>query len=96
VVDAVRGRSRADRVADRVVVVVVSMLEPGTRAGTLTVEIVDHLAKEDDGPVVLTAIGAAAVVEIDRFGVTIEQFADSMRALKRGRDAELARKLKEN
>lgn len=82
---------RADRVVDAV-----SISEPGTRAGTLIVEIVDHLAKEDDGPMAITAIAAVSVVQIDRFGVTIEQFSDSLRLLKRSRDAELARQRKEN
>ncbi len=68
----------------------------GIRAGTLTVEIVDHLSKETDGPEVLTGIGAAVVVECDRFEVTLEQFYESLVRLKAGRDAELARKRKEN
>lgn len=68
----------------------------GVIAGTITVEIVDHLARETDGPEVLTGIGAAVVIQLDRFGVTVEQFADSLRRLKAGRDAELARQRGEN
>jgi hypothetical protein len=59
------------------------------------VDIVDHLKHEDDRGVVLTALGAAVVFELDRFGATIEEFADSLRTLKRCRDAELARQLRE-
>jgi len=66
------------------------------RAGMISLEIVDHLAACDDGPAVLTGIGAAVVVQLDRFGVTIEQFTASLHYLKAGRDAELARQKKEN
>jgi hypothetical protein len=68
----------------------------GLRAGVITLEIVDRLALEPDGPIVLTGLGAAVVVELDRFGATIEQFTDSLRALKARRDAEIARQRREN
>lgn len=65
-------------------------------AGRLTVEIVDHLEHETDGPAVLTGLGAACVVELDRFGESIDRFVLTLRMIKRGRDAELARQSKEN
>ena len=65
-------------------------------SGVLALEIIDHLNHETDGPTVLTALGAAAVFNIDRFEVTIERFMASLRQLKAGRDAEIARKKKEN
>lgn len=68
----------------------------GERAGQLTLDIVDHLKKETDGAVVLTAIAAATVVELDRFEKTIDEFTASLRQLKSGRDAELTRRAKEN
>jgi hypothetical protein len=68
----------------------------GQRAGQLTLDIVDHLKKESDGAVVLTAIGAAVVVELDRFERTIDEFSASLKKLKTGRDAELARQKREN
>lgn len=68
----------------------------GEIAAQLTVDIVDHLAKEDDGPEILTALGAVVVVELDRFGQTIEEFTASLVMLKAGRDAEIARQKREN
>lgn len=68
----------------------------GILAGRLTIEIVDHLASIEDGPSILTALGAATVVELDRFGCTVEQFALSLVDLKTRRDAEMARKKREN
>lgn len=66
------------------------------RVGELVVAITDHLDKETDGPTVLTALGAAAVVQIARFGVTIEDFAASLRSLKTSREAERERQRGEN
>jgi hypothetical protein len=74
----------------------VSTDRTGFLAAQLTVDIVDHLEKIDDGPSILTALGAAVVVELDRFDCTIEQFADSLVGLKIRRDAELARQKREN
>ncbi len=65
------------------------------RSGQLIVDIVDHL-KDDDAPAVLTALGAIAVIELDRFGVTIEQFTATLWTLKAGRDSELSRQRREN
>jgi hypothetical protein len=68
----------------------------GSLAGQITVSIVDFLAGDSDRAEVLIGLGAAVVVELDRFGVTIDQFAESLRMLKSGRDAELARQASEN
>lgn len=68
----------------------------GHRSGQFTLDIVDHLKKESDGAVVLTALGAAVVVELDRFDRTIDEFTASLRQLKADRTAELARQAKEN
>lgn len=58
--------------------------------------LVDHLAKEDSAPAVLTALAAVVVVEIDRFGVTLDQFIESLTRLKADRDAELGKRAREN
>lgn len=63
----------------------------GLRAGAITIDIVDHLAAEPHGPTVLAGLGAAVVVELARFDVTIEKFVETLRMLKRERDAEIAR-----
>ena len=73
-----------------------STRELAERTCALAVEISDHLEAETDGPTVLTGLGAAVVVQLDRFGGTIEQFTESLVRLKAGREAELSRQAMEN
>lgn len=68
----------------------------GSLAGQLTVDIVDHLKEIDDGPSILTALAAVVVVELGRFGRSIDDFAGSLVQIKTRRDAELARQKREN
>ena len=70
--------------------------ESAQLAGRITVDIVDHLKDETDAPAVLTGLGAAVIVELDRFGRDVDTFAATLRQLKAGRDAELAKQKREN
>ena len=74
----------------------VAISDTALLAGRITLDIVDHLKDETDAAAVLTGIGAAAVFELDRFGCDVDTFAATLRQLKAGRDAELARQKKEN
>lgn len=60
------------------------------RCGALLLELVDHLATEPDGPTVLTALNAVVLIQLERFGGTIDTFVEMLREMKPRRDAQMA------